>query len=371
MSRILGFTALRPRELTDPLEAADYEGRVVAVDSQRSLLGRVVDQIAKGLRESANEPDVVLVYNGTGVLGIVSLLFGWYYSAPVVVRVNGDVFRQHREKVAEFREDGRYVAALLYSLLGVATRVTYSRADGFLVVSEELGRIVRAETNCPESRVAVVHNPVPDVTPPADAELPVGVSEHDRILLTVTNLNYEGKFEGVKRIVDSVGTALPEDVDYVVAGDGIFHQALRSYVDVAAPEARDRIHLPGYVDDVERLYDVADAFVYVSYIDGYPNAVLEAQAAGLPVVANDSHGMVEQIDDGQSGLLVDPAEDAIILGVVQRLLEDPELRRRLGTEARRQVERENAPERIGNEMLAAIDDVLTENRRRSPPTPTP
>lgn len=370
MSRILGFTALRPRELTEPLEAADYDGTVVAVDARRSLFSRVIEQIRRGLRDPTHDPAVILVYNGTGILGVLSLLFGWYYSAPVLVRVNGDVFRQHREKVAEYRDDDRYGAALLYSLLGVATRVTYSRADGFLVVSEELGRIVRSETNCPESRIAVVHNPAPDVAPPDDAELPIDVSEHDRILLTVTNLNYEGKFEGVKRIIDSVGTVLPADVGYVVAGGGIYHRELRTYVDETVPEARERIYVPGYVEDVELLYDIADTFVYVSYIDGYPNAVLEAQAAGLPVVANEAHGMVEQIDSGRTGLLVNPDEDAAIVAAVQRLLEEPELRERLGTEARRRVERENAPERIGTEMLAAIDDVLADKEREVPPVQT-
>ncbi|WP_418280458.1 glycosyltransferase family 4 protein [Halorubrum sp. DTA98] len=371
MNRILGFTALRPRELTEPLEAAGYEGTIVDVDAQRSLPVRVFEQIQRGLRDPVDDPDVVLVYNGTGVLGIVSLLFGWYYSAAVLVRVNGDVFRQHREKVEEFSDGDRYVAALLYSLLGTATRLTYSRADAFLVVSEELGRIVRSETNCPESRIAVVHNPVPDVAPPNDAELPIDVSEHDRILLTVTNLNYEGKFEGVKRIIDGIGTVLPEGVGYIVAGGGVYLQELRSYINETVPEARDRIHVPGYVDDVELLYDVADVFVYVSHIDGYPNAVLEAQAAELPVVANEAHGMVEQIDDGRSGLLVDLDENAAIVAAVQRLLAEPDLRRRLGTEARRRVEHENAPERIGAEMLASIDAVLADERRRSPPTPTP
>lgn len=371
MSHILGFTALRPRELTEPLEAADYDGTIVAVDTQQSLPCRVFEQVRRGLRDPVHDPTVVLVYNGTGILGLVSLLFGWYYSAPVLIRVNGDVFRQHREKVTEYRNGRRYGAALLYALLGAATRLTYSQADGFLVVSEELGRIVQSETNCPESRVAVVHNPVPDVSPPRDAELPVDVSDHDQVLLTVTNLNYEGKFEGVKRIIDTVGTVLPVDTGYVVAGGGIYLEALRSYVDEGAPGARDRIHLPGYVDDIEALYDTADAFVYVSHIDGYPNAVLEAQASGLPVVANEAHGMVEQIVDGESGLLVDPDEDGEITAAVEQLLEHPELRRRLGTEARRQVERENAPERIGTELLAAIDDLTAGERHCTSPTPIP
>lgn len=371
MTRILGFTALRPRELVEPLEAAGYDGTVVAVDPDRSLPGRVLDQLRRGLREPRDDPDVVLAYNGTGVLGVVSLLVGWYYSAAVLVRVNGDVFRQHREKVEEFVGEGRYVAALLYSLLGSATRLTYSCADGFLVVSEELGRVVRSETGCPPSRVAVVHNPVADVAPPEDGAIPVDVTAYDRVLLTVTNLDYAGKYEGVERVVDEVVPELPADVGYVVAGDGIYRDALQAHVEETLPGARERIHVPGYVEDVERLYDAADVFVYVSHIDGYPNAVLEAQAAGLPVVANRAHGMVEQVDDGRTGLLVDPAEDGALAGAVRRVLEDPALGRRLGTEARRQVERENAPERIGAELLEAVDDVLGDVRGPTPRTPTP
>ena len=54
------------------------------------------------------------------------------------------------------------------------------------------------------------------------------------------------------------------------------------------------------------LYALADVFVYVSDLDGYPNVVLEAQTAGVPVVANDAHGMCDQITDGETGYLVDP-----------------------------------------------------------------
>ncbi|EMA04651.1 Glycosyltransferase involved in cell wall bisynthesis [Haloarcula vallismortis] len=361
MTDILAFTALRPRELTDPLEATGYTGTVINIDNDRTLPGRIFQQIIQGVRNPDFKPDVVMVYNGTGVLGIISLLFGWYYSAAVIVRVNGNVFRQHREKTDEFLTGGQYGAFLLYSLLGLATRVTYALADGYLVVSEELRHAIQTNTNCSESRIAVVHNPVPDVSPPEDGQTPIGPAQHDRILLTVTNLNYEGKFEGVKQIIDSVGRDLPDDVGYVIAGGGIYLEELRAYLDQAAPEASDQIHILGYVNDIELLYDAADVFVYVSYIDGFPNVVLEAQAAGLPVIANAAYGMVEQIEDGESGVLVEGSDGSTLADAVHRLLDDPELRERLGTAAREQVTEKNSPERIGTELLEATVNVSTTN----------
>jgi glycosyltransferase involved in cell wall biosynthesis len=364
MKNILAFTALRPRELVEPLEATGYSGTIIDIDSDQSLFRRIVEQIHRGLREPEVDPDVILVYNGTGVLGIVSLLFGWYYSAAVIIRVNGDVFRQHREKTDEFLTDGEYSAFLLYSLLGVATRVTYALADGYLVVSEELRNTIQVETDCPESSIAVVHNPVPDVSPPDDAEVPVDLANFDKILLTVTNLNYEGKFEGVKQIIDSVGQDLPKNVGYIIAGGGIYHEELRAYVNQEASGEKNQIYVPGYIEDIEILYDVADVFVYVSYIDGFPNVVLEAQAAGLPVIANAAYGMVEQIEDGKSGLLVDPTEESMITDAVNRLLDDSGLREQIGTAAREQVMNKNAPERIGMELVEATVDISTNDKDR-------
>lgn len=363
MPRIVGFTDLRRRELLAPLEAVDYDGTVVAVDPDQSLTERATEQLSSGRRACrAVDPDVLLVYNGSGVLGLLSILLGWWYGVPVLVRVNGDVFRQHREKVAEYRERGAYGRAVLYVAQASLTRLTFDRADAFLVVSRELKRIVCEETGCPASRVAVVHNPAPDVRP-ADDESPPAVLEaadHERLLLTVTNLNFHGKYAGTRDAVDDLWPSLPEDTGWIIAGDGLYRDALESHVEetVDDPAVRDRIYTPGFVEAVEHLYAGADVFVYVSDIDGYPNAVLEAQAAGLPVVANEAHGMVEQIDDRRTGLLVDPSRDGAVAEAVGRLLAEPAVRERLGSAARRDVQRHNAPRRIGTELLDAIDDVL-------------
>lgn len=358
--KILGFTDLRRRELEQPLEAVAAEETIIAVDPELSFFQRMVVQIRDGLWETESSPDLILLYNGSGILGIIAVFFSWYYSAPVIIRVNGDIFRQHREKVVEYRHRGEYLKMVLYaSQLGV-TRMTFGRASGFLVVSQELREIVQAKTGCPESRIAVVHNPVPDVETDSEETLPVRTGpHHECIVLTVTNLNFRGKFEGAKDIIDSIAPRLPENSEYIIAGDGMYQQQLETYIETTVDFAtRERIHTPGYIEDVDPLYAAADIFVYVSYLDGYPNVVLEAQAAGLPVVANSAHGMVEQIVDGRTGILVDPDQKSAIDSAVLSLIADRSRRRELGAAARRQVHQHNAPERIGREMMTAIGEIV-------------
>jgi glycosyltransferase involved in cell wall biosynthesis len=72
---------------------------------------------------------------------------------------------------------------------------------------------------------------------------------------------------------------------------------------------------------------------------GSPNAVLEALAAGLPVVANDSGGTCELVIDGRTGVLLHGRDPREIAAALARLLDAPELARKLGEAGRRHVER--------------------------------
>jgi len=87
-----------------------------------------------------------------------------------------------------------------------------------------------------------------------------------------------------------------------------------------------------------RLWDVlrrTSIFVFPSPIDQAPNAVLEAMAAGLPVVALRVSGLPEMVDDGVTGVLVDPdAADDALLTVISSLLDDPDRQARMGAAAR-------------------------------------
>ncbi len=95
---------------------------------------------------------------------------------------------------------------------------------------------------------------------------------------------------------------------------------------------------PGRVNNPFSYYNAADVFVLVSRYEGMPNALLEAMSFGLPVVVSDaSPGPLEFVEHEVSGLVV-PVENAEALeSVLELLINDPELRHRLGETARRRV----------------------------------
>jgi glycosyltransferase involved in cell wall biosynthesis len=146
----------------------------------------------------------------------------------------------------------------------------------------------------------------------------------------------------------------------VVAGDGLYFDALQRYVDEQVDDdpLRRRIHLLGFVNDVAGLYASADVFAYVSHIDAYPNVVIEAQASGLPVVSSSGYGIDEQIDDGETGVLVDPLDPTTLAQAIEHLVSDPDERRRIGDAAATTVAERNDPDSLGPQMQTALDEIL-------------
>jgi glycosyltransferase involved in cell wall biosynthesis len=117
----------------------------------------------------------------------------------------------------------------------------------------------------------------------------------------------------------------------------------------------------GHRDDVPERLATADMFVLPSRSEAFPNALLEAMAAGLPVVASSVGGVLELVENGRNGFLV-PAGNAFALADrICRLMADPSLGRRLGVAARADVEARYSFDR----MVTAFENVyLGELTRR-------
>jgi glycosyltransferase involved in cell wall biosynthesis len=129
-----------------------------------------------------------------------------------------------------------------------------------------------------------------------------------------------------------------------IAGDGSERPALEARAESLGIAAQ--VHFAGAVLDASPFYWGADGFALLSRWEGLPLALLEAQAAALPVVAAASGGIPEAIREGTTGLLV-PREDALAAATaLLRVESDPELSRRLGYEAARQAREEWSWERM-------------------------
>lgn len=99
----------------------------------------------------------------------------------------------------------------------------------------------------------------------------------------------------------------------------------------------DRVHLLGPRDDVPSLLKAADVFAFPSRTEGLPNALLEAMAAGCPIVTTDVPGCHDLVTSDRTGLVVPYGDTQVLAEAMERLLADREFARRLGQAAAQEV----------------------------------
>ena len=151
--------------------------------------------------------------------------------------------------------------------------------------------------------------------PPADLAS-IGIGTGDRVVLSVARLHPQ---KALDDLVAAAGLLRNEpDVHVVVAGDGPEHARLQAAVDRAGLAGR--FHLLGNRDDVPALLSRADLFVLSSRFEGLPSGVIEAMAAGLPVVATRAGGVPELVDEGVTGWLVPVSEPLVLADTLRDAL---------------------------------------------------
>jgi glycosyltransferase involved in cell wall biosynthesis len=114
-------------------------------------------------------------------------------------------------------------------------------------------------------------------------------------------------------------------VRLLLAGEGALRPAL---------EGRERVHLLGLREDVPEVLAAADMFALASDWEGLPLAVIEAMAAGLPVVATDVGSVAEAVGHGRTGLLVPPRNERALVDALAALINQPGRRRAMGIAGR-------------------------------------
>ncbi|MFO0930452.1 MAG: glycosyltransferase [Gemmataceae bacterium] len=155
-----------------------------------------------------------------------------------------------------------------------------------------------------------------------------------RIVVAAGRLSPEKGFDvlisAAARVLEAV-----EDVGFVIFGHGDLKPALLQQI--AMLGLHGHVVLGGFRNDLDRFIPQADLFVLPSYTEGLPNVVLEACAAGVPVVATDVGGTPEIIDDGTSGLLVPPGDPDTLADRLLEALECEDHLRDLGFNGRQRV----------------------------------
>ena len=162
----------------------------------------------------------------------------------------------------------------------------------------------------------------------------------ERVVLSVGRLDPEKNPMLLLEIIAEL-RATDERWRLVVAGDGPLREAFERRV--AELGLNDAVAVLGEVPngpELWALYGRSHAFLHVSFTEGLPQVLFEAQAAGVPIVATAVGGVAEALGGGEGGLLIPPADAPAAVAALRRLADDEGTRRRLVTAAHRNVSRE-------------------------------
>ncbi|KRP35251.1 MAG: hypothetical protein ABS34_11415 [Opitutaceae bacterium BACL24 MAG-120322-bin51] len=121
-----------------------------------------------------------------------------------------------------------------------------------------------------------------------------------------------------------------------------------------------QVRFLGKTDSIEPILQASDLFVSTSLRDSLPNALIEAQAAGLPVVAYDVAGASEAFDQERSGLAVRSGEVDAFSRAIERLISSPQLRCDFGAHGRARAQKLYSPKIIGARYDAALSQLFGE-----------
>jgi glycosyltransferase involved in cell wall biosynthesis len=236
-----------------------------------------------------------------------------YAGLPYVITAHGtDVpgYNPHRLRAA-------------HQLLRPVWKAVVEGASRIICPSEILERLVLAQRPTSEKTVVIPNGlQVGEYTPRADS---------NRILVVTRMLERKG----VQYVLDAIAES-PVEPEVHIVGDGPYLPELRQKAEALGSPAKFWGWLDNRSPQLREIYESAGIFVFPSEAENFPMVLLEAMASGLAIITTEGTGCAEVV--GKAGLLVPVRDSRAISRALERLVNDPELRRSLGAAARRRIE---------------------------------
>jgi glycosyltransferase involved in cell wall biosynthesis len=292
--------------------------RVVCLDGAGKLDVRVPYRLWKFIRQE--RPDVMQ-----------SFLFWANVAARVLRRLSNAlrvVCSYHDEIVAETR------------LMRMIDRLTFRWSDAVVCCSEAVRRSVSACLGAPADRQTIIpfgvdasQFAVSDRAVPAE----LGLGDGRPVLGTVCRLVEPKKGLGVllQAMALLKRSGGDRECELLIVGEGPARASLESLTRRLGIAGS--VRFAGSRRDIPRILPLLDLFVLPSLYEGFGIAILEAMAAGKPVVATTAGGIPEFVEAGETGLLVEPGNAAALAEAIGCLLSDPERARQMGRRGRIRV----------------------------------
>ena len=263
------------------------------------------------------QPDAVFTHGFNGpVLILIERLLG--DRTPLLCSYHGEYHAP-----TQFRR-------LLEPVFNSTAHLIYkSFASGVLTVCDHSSRFLQTH-GVPSNKIQCVHNGLPDQA------LSRGTISRPDYCANQVILGVSSRLDPVKGIEDLLDAmALLKDlpIHLLILGKGLCEDLLKKQT--IQLNLSNKVSFLGYQSNVSDWLQVFDIFMLPSHAEYHSIALLEAMRAGLPIVATDVGGNGESVRDRQEALLVPPREPEALAKAIRELASDPELRAKLGQNARK------------------------------------
>ncbi len=246
----------------------------------------------------------------------------------------------YRRPPVLFMEHGRAFPDYPRRKRMLANRLLLERRDRVVGVGEGVRQALIRNEGIPAGRVEVVYNGIDvdafakEVHDRDAVRRELAVAADDFVVLLVARLDPLKDLATAVRTVERVARQHAR-FRLLLVGEGPERGLVEGLV--REKTLQEHVRLLGLRRDLAQLYAAADLFLLTSVSEGIPVTVLEAMAAGLPVVATNVGGLPEIIEDGHTGLLTSAGDDAALAERIVQLLKDAASRERLADAGRAHV----------------------------------
>jgi glycosyltransferase involved in cell wall biosynthesis len=237
------------------------------------------------------------------------------------------------------------------------SRWKYRQVDCFICASEAIRQILLAD-GVPDERTVTVHEGI-DLervasAPPARLHEELWLPHQAPIVGNVAALV---PHKGQRHLIEAAVLVVRQvpDARFVIAGEGELRPALERQIREHRLEKH--VLLAGFRPDVLSVHKAFDIFVLSSVTEGLGTSLLDAMACARPIVATTAGGIPEVVADGETGLLVPPRDHHALADAIVRLLNDADLRRRLGEAGLARVRERFSADRMVRDTLRVYERV--------------
>lgn len=257
---------------------------------------------------------------------------------------------------------GRSLRSRVKSVLRPLQVAAIASGDRVFAVSE-FTRAALVKAGVADPKIATIFNGIDVEDLELDADVP-GVTKRfglvgKRVILTVARLDIHKGHDVVLRALPSIAARVPDAV-YVIVGEGRMRGSLEALTRELG--LGDRVVFTGEIPrpDVVALFKACDVFVMLSRIEagsveGFGIVFLEAGALGKPVVGGRSGGIPDAVEDGVTGILVDPSSTEEAADAITRILLDGQLAGRLGSAGSARTRSRFTWRKVVDSILASLN----------------